>query len=143
MGVCYYVKADNETLTDHGIFGVAAGVTPARLAEVVKAVLAEFEKLKKTPIAAGELAKAKAHLIGSMYLSLESSDALAEYYGFQEIFKKEIKKPAEIAEKIRTISATDLKKLANEIFVTDQLNLAIIGQNTDQAELEKTLRLAF
>ena len=142
MGVCYYVKADNEAFTDHGIFGVAAGVTPARLAEVVKVVLAEFEKFKKTPVAAEELAKAKAHLIGSMFLSLESSDAIAEYYGFQEIFKKEIKKPAEIAEKIRAISAVDLKKLASEIFVENKLNLAVIGQDVNRLELEKTLRLA-
>ena len=142
MGVCYYVKADNEAFTDHGIFGVAAGVTPARLAEVVKVVLAEFEKFKKTPVAAEELAKAKAHLIGSMFLSLESSDAIAEYYGFQEIFKKEIKKLAEIAEKIRAISAVDLKKLASEIFVENKLNLAVIGQDVNRLELEKTLRLA-
>ena len=142
MGVCYYVKADNDAFTDHGIFGVAAGVTPARLAEVVKAVLAEFQKLKKASVAVAELAKAKAHLIGSMFLSLESSDSLAEYYGFQEIFKKEIKNPAEIAEKIKAISAADLKNLAGEIFVESQLNLAVIGQNADKTELEKTLRLA-
>ncbi|MEK7107619.1 MAG: pitrilysin family protein [Patescibacteria group bacterium] len=142
MGVCYYVKADNEAFTDHGIFGVAAGVTPARLAEVVKVVLAEFEKFKKTPVAAEELAKAKAHLIGSMFLSLESSDAIAEYYGFQEIFKKEIKKPAEIAEKIRAISAAALQKIASEIFVENKLNLAVIGQDVNRLELEKTLRLA-
>jgi len=143
MGVCYYVKADNDAFTDHGIFGVSAGVDRSRLAEVIKVVLAEFEKLKKTPVAVAELAKAKAHLIGSMFLSLESSDAIAEYYGFQEIFKKEIKKPAEIAEKIKVISATDLKKLANEIFLENQLNLAIIGQNADKNDLEKTLCLAF
>ena len=94
-------------------------------------------------MATAELAKAKAHLIGSMFLSLESSDAIAEYYGFQEIFKKEIKKPAEIAEKIKAISATDLKKLANEIFLENQLNLAIIGQNANKNDLEKTLCLAF
>lgn len=143
MGVCYYVKADNDAFTDHGIFGVSAGVDRSRLAEVIKVVLAEFEKLKKTPVAEAELEKAKAYLIGSMFLSLESSDAIAEYYGFQEIFKKEIKKPEEIAEKIRAISATDLKKLASEIFVENQLNLAVIGQNADKTELEKTLRLAF
>ena len=143
MGVCYYVKADNEAFTDHGIFGVTAGVDRSRLTEVVKVVLAEFEKLKKTPVAAAELAKAKAHLIGSMFLSLESSDAIAEYYGFQEIFKKEIKRPEEITEKIKAVSASDLKKLANDIFLESQLNLAIIGQNTDEAELIKTLSLAF
>ncbi|MEK7088308.1 MAG: hypothetical protein AAB952_01010, partial [Patescibacteria group bacterium] len=102
----------------------------------------EFEKFKKTPVAAEELAKAKAHLIGSMFLSLESSDAIAEYYGFQEIFKKEIKKLAEIAEKIRAISAAALQKIASEIFVENKLNLAVIGQDVNRLELEKTLRLA-
>lgn len=143
MGVCYYVKADNDAFTDHGLFGVAVGVDRNRLTEVVRAVLAEFEKLKKTPVVAAELAKAKAHLIGSMFLSLESSDAIAEYYGFQEIFKKAIKKPEEITEKIQAVTAADLKKLANEIFIESQLNLAVIGQNADRTELEKTLRLAF
>mgnify|MGYP001607811227 FL=1 len=77
-----------------------------------------------------------------MFLSLESSDAIAEYYGFQEIFKKEIKKPAEIAEKIRAISAAALQKIASEIFVENKLNLAVIGQDVNRLELEKTLRLA-
>jgi predicted Zn-dependent peptidase len=91
LGICYYVRAGNETFTDHGFFAVSAGVDSTRVKEAIKAILEELRRVATETISKEELEKVKQYLIGSLHLGLESSDAVADFYGEQEIFHKEIK----------------------------------------------------
>lgn len=141
MGVGYYVRAYNDSYTDHGFLQVSAGVDNKRINEVITAVLEECEKLKMTPVSLDELNKVKEFLIGNMKLSLESSDDIAVFYGLQELLKREIKKPDEKANEIRKVTAEEVKELANEIFTNDKLNLALIGPFRKKDQFQKILRL--
>jgi predicted Zn-dependent peptidase len=127
LGVCYYVRAGNDTYTDHGAFQISAGVTNDRVHEVVKELLLACNRLKSELVGKEELAKAKEYLIGNMKLELESSDAWANFYGGQEVMRKKIKSPAEVEQKIRKVTAKDIQALAKEIFVNKGLNLTLIG----------------
>jgi predicted Zn-dependent peptidase len=141
LGICYYVNASPDSSTDHGLFSISAGVRNDRLEEAAREILVELSKLKKELVDEKELEKAKEHLVGNMYLGLESSDSLADFYGFQEILKKPIKKPDEIAKEIKNVSAQDIQKLANEIFRDEVLNLAVIGPTKDKEGLLKILHI--
>jgi predicted Zn-dependent peptidase len=77
-----------------------------------------------------------------MYLGLESSDSLADFYGLQEILKKPIKKPDEIAKEIKNVTAEDIFKLANTIFKNEILNLAVIGPEKNKEKLEKIFNIS-
>lgn len=127
MGVGYYVNAYNDASTDHGAFQISAGVDNKRVEEVINAILAECKKLKTELVSKDELAKVKQMLIGNMKLSLESSDEIANFYGGQEVLKKEIKKAEEKAKKINAVTARDIQKVAQDIFKNEKLNLAMIG----------------
>ena len=140
MGVGYYVRAYNDVYTDHGFFQVSAGVDNKRIEEVIHAVLEECRKLMKEEVSAEELNKVKECLIGNMKLSLESSDDIANFYGGQELLKKEIKSAEEKAKELRKVSAKDIKKLANEIFKDKKLNLALIGPFKDKQKFSKILK---
>jgi len=140
MGVCYYVHANNETFTDHGFFGVSAGVDNKRVKEVIKVILGEFNKLKTKPVSKEELQKVKQNLIGTMYLGLESSDSLAKFYGSQEIMNEKIKTPEEIKVKIESVTAEEVRALAQEIFVDKGLNLAIVGRFENKADFTEVLK---
>jgi len=136
MGVGYYVRAENDTYTDHGIFAVSTGVDNARVDEVVRAIISELKKFTTdTPadkaIPAKELRKAKDYLIGSMMLSLETSDARAEFCSYQEILKKNIQSPAEVAEEIEKVTAEEICAVARDIFTDERVNLAVIGRYKD------------
>ncbi len=128
MGVGYYVSAGNDTYTDHGYFEVSTGVDNSRVVEVVKAILEEFRKIKEDDIPEEELKKAKDYIIGNMFLGLETSDSLAEFYAYQEILKKEIQTPAEVAKKINMISAREIKDVAKLIFQDKNLNMMVLGR---------------
>jgi predicted Zn-dependent peptidase len=128
MGVGYYVSADNDPSTDHGVFAVSTGVDNSRVAEVVTAILGEFRKLKEEKISPEELRKVKDHFKGSLMLSLESSDSRAEFCAGQEIMKKQIKNPDALVAEIEAVTAEDIQKIANTIFINERLNLALVGR---------------
>ncbi|MCK9345288.1 MAG: insulinase family protein [Candidatus Pacebacteria bacterium] len=140
MGVGYYVNAGNRASTDSGYFAVSAGVANDRLGEVLRAVIAELNHLKKDLVSDEELSKVKEHIVGMMYLGLESSDDLAEYYGMQEVLHREIRTPKEREELIRAVTAEDIRVMAKKIFVDKNLNLALIGPTKNEKALEAILK---
>jgi predicted Zn-dependent peptidase len=140
MGVGYYVRAYNDAYTDHGFFQISAGVDNKRIKEVIKAVLGECNKLRKELIDKEELDKVKECLIGNLKLSLESSDDIANFYGGQELLKRELKSTEEKAKEIRKVSAKDIQVLANDIFKNNNLNLALIGPFKNKSKFLKILK---
>jgi len=140
MGVGYYVRAGNSTSTDSGYFAVSAGVANNRMEEVVRAVIGEFALLKKGLVPEDELSKVKEHLVGMMYLGLESSDDLAEYYGVQEILRRDLRTPKDRERLIRAVTAEDLRNMARTIFIEKNLNLALVGPFKDGTKLKQLLK---
>ncbi|HAS84659.1 MAG TPA: hypothetical protein DCS23_01095 [Candidatus Yonathbacteria bacterium] len=140
MGVGYYVRAGNSTSTDSGYFAVSAGVANDRLEEVLSAVMNELNDLKTNLVSREELSKVKEHIIGMMYLGLESSDDLAEYYGTQEVMRREMRTPKEREKIIRAVTAEDVREMARKIFVDKNLNLALVGPTKDEMALRALLK---
>lgn len=127
MGAAYYVYASPDLYSDHGLLLMSAGVDHNKIEEVVKAVMHEFSHFKEKLVSAEELKRAKEHIIGTFFLSLETSDELGSFYGAQEISGLEFLTPLELADKIQEVSAEDIQKTAQEIFRESRLNLALIG----------------
>ncbi|MDQ3014436.1 MAG: insulinase family protein [bacterium] len=140
MGVGYYVRSSYESFVDHGFFSVSVGADIKRVEEVIKAILVELNKLKTELVPADELQKTKDHLIGTLSLGLESSDSIAEFYGYQELLRKEIRTPADIIKEIKSVTADQIRTVARKIFLDKNLNLAIVGPVKDQDALKKILR---
>ena len=140
MGICYYVHAGVDSATDCGYFSVSAGVDSRRVKEAISVILAEFNDLKEKLISPEELKRVKQQIAGSLFLSLESSDSLAEFYGDQEIMNEKIKTPEEIKKEIEAVTAEDIKKLAKQVFVDAGLNLALVGRFPDKKQFEDILK---
>lgn len=141
MGVGYYVKSFTDEYTDHGYLAVSAGVDKKRLEEVILAILAEFRQLKDEIVPEGELKKAKDYLIGNLFLGLETSDALAEFFGYQEVLKHSLETPEQMAKEIKAVTAGDIQKIAKDIFQNRKLNLAVVGEFKNKNTLLKILRI--
>ncbi|MDD4762120.1 MAG: insulinase family protein, partial [Candidatus Pacebacteria bacterium] len=136
LGAAYYVKAEVDLFTDHGYFGVAAGIDNKRIKEVTEAILGEFKRLKEEEVLEAELNKVRDRISGKQAISLETSDDLAEFFGIQEILQKEIETPEEIVKEIRKVGQKEIKDLANEIFKEENLNMALIGPFEKEFEEE-------
>ncbi|MFZ2523557.1 MAG: pitrilysin family protein [Minisyncoccia bacterium] len=141
LGICYYVRSGINDFTDHGNFVISAGVDKSRLDNAVEGILAEVRKIVNDKVSPDELRKAKDYLIGRMYLDLESSDSLAGFYGFQEIMRENIKTPKEMEKEIDKISAQDIQKLAKQIFIDKNINLAIVGNVKKEDKIKNLLKI--
>ncbi|MFA6432781.1 MAG: pitrilysin family protein [Candidatus Paceibacterota bacterium] len=128
LGICYYIRTSDYSFTDHGELTISAGVDNSRVEIAVKEILAECSKLKDELVGEPELKKAKDNIAGTTLLELETSEARAEFAGFEETIKGEIESPQEFITKVNAVTATDIQKLARQIFVNEGLNLALIGR---------------
>lgn len=131
LGLCYYVGASSDLYTDHGVLQVSVGADTKKIAQSIEAVMGELKKISNELVPENELRKTKDLLIGNLYLGLESSDELAQYYGMQEILLKPIKSPEILASEIESVTVKQINDLAKEIFKNENLNLAIIGPSKD------------
>jgi len=141
LGICYYAKSFADQLTDHGVLMATAGVDSTRVEQGINGILEEFKKIRDEKIDAKELKKAKDYLIGNMYLGLESSDSLTEFYGMQEILNKKIQTPKEMEKEIEKITAGDIAKVAKSIIKNNRLNMAIVGKYKDVGRFTKILKV--
>lgn len=140
MGVAYYVNAYSDLSLDHGMFKISAGVSNDRVLEVIEEILKECKKLTTELVSEEELRKVKSLIIGNTKLSFEATDDIANYFGRQEILKKEMKTIEERAKEVEKVTSKDIKKLANELFKKDSLNIALIGPFKDKSKFSKILQ---
>jgi predicted Zn-dependent peptidase len=152
-GLAYYVRAESENYTDSGYLTTRAGVPVDKAAKAIAIILGEYNNMKKNLVKPAELNRVKDLLAGRTALQFESSDNLANWYGRQAVLmnsiartgqaskKDKITGPEEFVKVINKIIASDIKRVANEIFVNKNLNLAVIGPYQDAKEFEKILKL--
>lgn len=127
LGICYYVSAGNYTYSDRGQFLAYAGVGNERIQEAVDAILIEFNKLRDQKVDEAELLKAKDYIMGNYATGLETSDAWAMHYGFQELMHDKIKIPKEYEKKIRAVTASDIARVMKQVINPKTLRLAVVG----------------
>lgn len=130
LGAAYYIHASSESYTDHGIFSIASGIDKRRLTEILERIVAECLRLKSEPLSKEELSKVKEYTIGTLRLSLETSDAVAEFYGGQMILGQKVQTPEALIASIHKITPSDIMRVAKVLFQTKKANIALLGPFT-------------
>lgn len=142
-GLAYYIHTSPEMFTDSGYLATQAGVKSDGLEKAIGLILAEYRDLKNRKITAAELKKAKDYLRGSMSLSLDATDAQTSFYAMQEIVGQKVLTPEEKLKMVDKVSVSDIKKVAEDIFADEKLNLAVIGpiKESEKENLQKLLTI--
>lgn len=140
-GLAYYVGTESEAYSDRGYVVTFAGVSHEDVEKTIKIILREYKRLKEKLVSKKELKKAKDHFQGTLFLSLESSDAIASFYGIQELILGKILKPSDIIKKVEKITSSDIRRVANDIFQPQRLNLSLIGPLKNKDKFEKLLKI--
>lgn len=141
MGVAYYVRSSNEAFTDHGFLEASAGAENSKALDVVRAMVKEFARIRDERVSDQELQRVKDFLVGNLFLSLETSDQIATFFGGQEVTKRLVESPDTMAEKIQAVTAEDIVRVSKQIFKKEHLNCAVIGPYEDSASFAALLDL--
>jgi predicted Zn-dependent peptidase len=126
-GLAYSVYAFQSGFRDIGYTGVYAATSREHLTETAKVTLEEILSVARDGLEAGELERTKSHLVGSIPLSLESTEnrmfrlARNQMYFGQELAVKEVVRA------IEAVTMTEVIELAREVFAFDRLGVALVG----------------
>jgi predicted Zn-dependent peptidase len=133
MGAAYYVHVEQEGFLDHGIFGIGAGIDKTRINEILARIASELSLLKTTLVPQAELSKAIEYAVGMLRLGLETTDEIASFCGTPLVLGKDLMTPKDIEQEYRAVTAEDIQRIAQTIFVGTNASLAIVGPYTEGA----------
>jgi predicted Zn-dependent peptidase len=125
-GLAYAIDAYAETYADTGVLGVFAGCAARDAAELAQVSAGELEGLTRGPESA-ELARAKAQLKASLFMSRESASSRAELAAAQVLLLGRTLAPHELAAEIDAVEAADIARLADQVLGSRQSAVAVLG----------------
>jgi len=140
MGLAYSIHSCVDHFLDCGSMVIYAGVEPKNLPTTIKAILEQLSKLKDE-IPEAELTKVKELAKGRLLLRMEDSRNVAGWMGGQEILTRRILTPERVIALINAVTAEELKQLAGELLISNQLRLAVVGPVSAAEPLEELLKL--
>lgn len=140
-GLAYSIGSYNSYFSDTGIFTIYAGINIKKIYEAISAILKELNKLKNKIVPNPELNKVKEFMKGSFLLGIEDTENVSEWQGKQELLYPKTLTPEEMIAEIEKVTQKDIKRIANNLFVNEKLNLAIVGPFKNKEKFEKILKL--
>ncbi|TXN31518.1 M16 family metallopeptidase [Lacisediminihabitans profunda] len=125
-GLAYSVYSFSPSYSDAGLFGLYAGCSPAKAAQVTELLLSEFRRLATGGITDDEMRRAVGQLSGASALALEDSDTRMSRLGRSEITLGEFADLDESLRRLSLVTAHDVRELAVEL-VARPLSIAAVG----------------
>jgi predicted Zn-dependent peptidase len=126
-GLAYSVYAFQSGFRDIGYTGVYAATSREHLTETARVVLEEVLAVARDGLDAGELERTKSHLVGSIPLSLESTENRMFRVARNEMYFERELNVQEVVRAIQGVTMPDVVELAREVFAFDRLGVALVG----------------
>jgi predicted Zn-dependent peptidase len=126
-GLAYSVFSGMSQYLDSGAFSIYAGCANDAVAELIDVVIGEVRQLKREPLPAAELRRAKDHLKGSLMLNLESTSSRMSHLARQELYQDQTDGLDGMLSAIEGVTAEGVQLLAQDLFQTGQLGVTVLG----------------
>lgn len=140
-GLVYSIYSYLSSFTDSGLMNIYAGTSPESLTMVLELVLKEVRKIRKNGITIKETNRIKNQMKGNLMLGLESTSNRMSRLARDEIYSGRYCSPDEIIREINRITPSRIKGLANDLFKSEYLSLAILGPVKKDVVSEDILRI--
>jgi len=124
-GLAYDIHSYTQYFDKTGSFNIYAGVDSGKIDCTVEKILAELRKIKNNKINSEELHKAKEIYKGDILLGLESTLNRAFRMGSHLLLYGKEYRYQELIEKIESVRSEDISKVAQNVFLTNKVNLVI------------------
>ncbi|MBP5285994.1 MAG: insulinase family protein [Kiritimatiellae bacterium] len=114
-GMSYDIASRLQFFSDAGMFVVTAGVDSKKAEAALKTIDRELEKMRAKGVSAAELKRTKEYIAGNFKLSRERTVSKLFFYGQAILSFGRIVTFEEQLEGFRSVSAADVKAVAEEI----------------------------
>jgi predicted Zn-dependent peptidase len=125
-GLAYSIYAFAASYVDTGLFGIYAGTGEAEAAEIVPVIMDELAK-PAHDVTEEEVARARAQHKAGMLMALEGPSSRVEQLARQILIFGRPIPLEELAQKIETVDAAAIRRVARRVHATASPSLAAIG----------------
>lgn len=142
-GLAYEIRSGASFYHDTGALSITAGVEKSKAAQAASVILKELEKLRRTPVSAGELRRAKDYFMSQLYMAIEDTLEHLLWAGERVLDGGEVPNHAKIRRNIEAVTANDIQNVARKLFINRGLNFALIGPipEKNQAQIRNVLQI--
>jgi zinc protease len=141
LGLADRVDASCYTPLDPGVFSVGADLDPDLTPALLEAVVREVEALRREPVGAEELEKARRNFLAAKAWEQESVSGMARKLGSAQLLTGDPSYEDAYLAAVRAATQSDLLRVAREWLVPERQNLALVAP-TGAAPTEEELRAA-
>lgn len=129
-GLAYSVYSFASAYADAGMFGMAAGTSPAHVGDVAGLMTSELRSIAEEGITPEELSRTRGNIAGASALALESSDTRMMRLGRSELSTGEFVDRDEGLRRLSRVDLSDVQSLAQELLSTP-LSAVVVGAVKD------------
>jgi zinc protease len=118
QGLAYSTGGAYPSRLGPGVLFTQLGTAPANQARAEAAMLGELERIRRDPLGPGELARAKAYLLGQFALDRRTNARLAWYDGFFEALGVGPEFASRYVRAVEAVTAEDVQRVARAYLTT-------------------------
>jgi predicted Zn-dependent peptidase len=126
LGLAYAIDAYGEAYSDVGVLGVYAGCAAADAGRLAEVTAAQIRALIDD-CGPAELARAKAQLKASLFMSRESLLARSEQAAAQVLSFGDVQRPADLASAIDAVSLEDIAGFGASLLASRRSTASVLG----------------
>jgi len=132
-GLAYAVYSFVSSYVDTGLLGVYMATDSKNVNPALETVQGEIKKIIKGEVSESDLAAAKDHLIGGIYLSSESSDSRMMRMAKNEFIFGRYVDSEELVSELEKVTVDDVVEIAGDIFRDGKVSLTTLGPFREEA----------
>ncbi len=136
LGLAYDIYSYAEQYFDTGSFVISAVVEDAHLDSALAAIWDQVDRIRQEKLSPDEMDKIREYTKGRLLLSMEDSWNVASWYGSQEVLMHSTIALDDMLAIIDAITAEDILRVAQRIFIPGWAHVALVGPGLDRAAME-------
>jgi predicted Zn-dependent peptidase len=121
-GLVYTVEAGYTPYNDTGNVSLYYATSPTNVEKSYNLIMKEIMKIKTDFLSVYQLAKAKKQFIGQYIIAQENGEHMMQTMGKSILSHNNFEEPKILIKQIESVTATDIRNVANEIFCFDKIS---------------------
>jgi predicted Zn-dependent peptidase len=126
-GIVYFIGSVIWHYQDIGYLHIQTSCSPKNTPELIGNIIDELKRMKNEKVSVDELKEAQANLKGHAVTEFEKVLFAAKFYSGQALRLHKIVPVNTYKQRIGMVGRRDLQSLAQQFFLTEKINLAMVG----------------
>jgi len=142
MALCYEISSGVRLYEDCGAFVVSAGLDDKKLVRAIDVISKELARMKREPVAAEELNRAKEYYKGQLLFALEDTMSHMLWLGEKIISGEKGLSVKSVLNRIESVTVDDLMRVSKDTFKDENLSMAVIGPVKEDKGIREVLHIS-